>query len=162
MTTGKFFFFSEKDSHGEMGMYDIPAMYKEILSVYPTHKIYTTGYSQGTSEMFAGLVDEVSSEFLTAHTEKFIAIAPIVYLNNLDSWFWRGLAKLTMGHSNFFSNFPNKRNRPLESDRQLVWVQTLFAYDLSVQAYLREIRRLVLQPAACEVPLSKFHPRDSY
>jgi hypothetical protein len=143
-----------------MGLYDIPAMYKEILSVYPTHKIYTTGYSQGATAMFAGLVDEVSSEFLTAHTEKFIAIAPVVYFNNLDSWFWSGLAKLTIGHSNFFSNFPNKLRRPLESDRQLVWVQTLCAYDLSVQAYHREIRRLVVQPAACQVAMSKFHSRD--
>jgi hypothetical protein len=136
-----------------MGIFDIPAMYKEILSVYPTHKIYTIGYSQGTSEMFAGLVDEVSSEILTAHTEKFIAVAPIVYLNNLDSWFWRVLAKLTMGHSNFFSNFPNKPHRPLESDRQLAWVLTLFAYDLSVQAFPRAIRCLVLQPAAPQVTL---------
>jgi hypothetical protein len=159
LTTGNFFF-SEKDSHGEMGIYDIPAMYKEILSFYPTHKIYTTGYSQGTTAMFAGLVDEVSSEFLTAHTEKFIAIAPVVYLNNMDSWIWKGLAKLILGHSNFFSNFPNILLRPLESDRQLVWVQRMCAHDLSVQACLWEIRRLVLQPAACQVPLSKFSPHD--
>jgi hypothetical protein len=100
-----------------MGMYDIPAMYEEILSVCPEHKITVIGYSQGTSEMFAGLVDEVSSELLTAHTEKFIAVAPIVYLNNLDSWVFGGLAKLIMGQGNFFSNFPNKPDRPLESDR---------------------------------------------
>ena len=131
-------------------MYDVPAMYQEILSYYPMHKITVIGYSQGTSEMFAGLVDEVSSEFLTEHTEKFIAVAPIVYLNNLDSWFFGGLAKLIMGSSNFFSNFLNKSDRPLESNRQLFRVQTLFANDLPVQACLWENRRLVLQPAACK------------
>ena len=87
-----------------MGVYDIPAMYKQILSFYPQTKINVIGYSQGTSEMFAGLLDEVSGEFLTEHTGRFIAMAPIVYLNHIGSWFYTGLATAIMGQSNF-SNF---------------------------------------------------------
>lgn len=81
-------------SFEEMGVYDLPAMYRHIFKTANggSDKIIVFGYSQGTSEIFAGLLDERSGKYLTEKTEKVIAIAPIVYLNHQNSWFYYTLA----------------------------------------------------------------------
>jgi len=72
----------------EMGLYDQPAVYKYILSKHSEEQqIYYIGNSQGNSQMFAGLLDEESGEYLSSKTKKFIAAAPIVFLNNTDQYY---------------------------------------------------------------------------
>lgn len=89
-----------------MGVYDIPAVYEYILRKVKIErssikflqnksikkklnnseqKIIYFGHSQGTSQMFAGLTDSKSSDFLHKHTKFFIASAPIAYLNHVES-----------------------------------------------------------------------------
>ena len=71
-------------SFQEMGVYDQPATYKYIFNKANggSEKIIVFGYSQGTSAIMAGLLDEKSGSYLTEKTEKFLAIAPIVYANH--------------------------------------------------------------------------------
>jgi len=98
-------------SFAEMGKYDIPALYKYILEeyhggIYKNKKITFIGYSQGTSQMFSGLLEEKSGNWLAQRTEKFVAIAPIVYLNHAASWVYKGIAKVLIGQRIY--QFTNK------------------------------------------------------
>jgi pimeloyl-ACP methyl ester carboxylesterase len=98
LTNEKFFDFSFQ----EMGIYDQVACYKYILGLYgPTHrftdkkrKITYLGLSQGTAQMFAGLLEEQTSDFLTENTEKFIAIGPIVFMGHAQTGVLKIFGKL--------------------------------------------------------------------
>lgn len=83
-------------SFSEMGMYDQPAFYQLILSHYTNRdqKIIYIGHSQGTSQMFAGQTDPISRDYLSYHTEKFIAIAPIVFMTKTSYGLLEYVAKL--------------------------------------------------------------------
>jgi pimeloyl-ACP methyl ester carboxylesterase len=73
-------------SFQEMALYDIPAFYNEILSDYPgipDQQIIYLGHSEGTSQMFAALADPSTKAFIRKHTERFMALAPIVYMTNI-------------------------------------------------------------------------------
>lgn len=77
----KFFDFSFQ----EMAIYDQPAVYKYILEGYPVdQQIHYIGHSQGNAQMFAGLLDEESSDYLNSKTAKLIAISPVVFLNHTN------------------------------------------------------------------------------
>ena len=68
-----------------MGLMDIPAIYSEILKNYQGQKkIIYMGVSQGSSAMFAGLCDQKTKEYLTKNTEIFYAMAPVVYMTNIE------------------------------------------------------------------------------
>jgi lysosomal acid lipase/cholesteryl ester hydrolase len=97
-TNEKFFDFSFQ----EMGIYDQVACYKYILGLYdPTHrftdkkrKITYLGLSQGSAQMFAGLLEEQTSDFLTDNTEKFLAIGPIVFMGHAQTGVLKIFGKL--------------------------------------------------------------------
>ena len=70
----------------QMGLYDVPSFYNEILSDYagnPDQQIIYLGHSEGTSQMFAALADPSTKAFIRKHTERFMALAPIVYMTNV-------------------------------------------------------------------------------
>jgi len=69
----------------EMGIYDLPAFYQFIMDATGKDKITYFGHSEGTSQMFVGGVDEHSKDFLTKHTEKFFALAPVLFMKHVTS-----------------------------------------------------------------------------
>ena len=89
-------------SFQEMGVYDQTAIYKYLTKIYPEKaklEVIFLGISQGTAQMFAGLSDEESSEFLTKHTKKFIAAAPVVFLNHTPSYALQAVGKALSQYS---------------------------------------------------------------
>lgn len=64
-----------------MGLYDLPANYKYVLAATGVEKLTYIGHSMGTSQFFAAALDPTTRDLVNAHTEKFIALAPIVYMN---------------------------------------------------------------------------------
>lgn len=89
-------------SFAEMGEFDIPAMYSYILDTQGYKKgtkLTTIGYSQGTSQMFSGLLEEGTGEYLHENTEKFLALAPIVYLNHVESWIYKAAVTVFLGQN---------------------------------------------------------------
>jgi len=69
----------------EMGIYDLPAFYQFIMDATGKDKITYFGHSEGTSQMFVGGVDDHSKDFLTKHTEKFFALAPVLFMKHVTS-----------------------------------------------------------------------------
>ena len=66
----------------EMGKFDMPAMYKFILDKTKSDgKIIYIGHSQGTSQMFSGLLEDDTGHYIQDKTEIFIAQAPVVFMN---------------------------------------------------------------------------------
>lgn len=61
ITEAEFFDFSWE----EMGRIDLPALYKHILTETNAEKLTYIGYSQGTTQLFVGLLDDESREYLT-------------------------------------------------------------------------------------------------
>jgi len=80
---------SDKDffdfSFDEMGLYDLPAFYNYVLKATGAEKLTWIGHSQGTSQFFAAALDPTTRDLVNAHTEKFIALAPIVFMNYTGS-----------------------------------------------------------------------------
>lgn len=74
-------------SYTEFGQYDVPAMVKYILKTTENEdgKVTWIGHSEGTTQMFIGLSDPKTKDYLNAHIERFIALAPITYLNQVAS-----------------------------------------------------------------------------
>jgi hypothetical protein len=69
-----------------MGLFDMPAIYAKILSFYGEgQKIVHIGTSQGSSQMYVGLTDDSTKDFLRKHTKRFIAVAPIAYMTQVTS-----------------------------------------------------------------------------
>jgi hypothetical protein len=73
-------------SFEQMGLFDMPAIYGKILSFYGEgQKIVHIGTSQGSSQMYVGLTDDSTKNFLRKHTKRFIAVAPIAYMTQVTS-----------------------------------------------------------------------------
>lgn len=72
-------------SFQEMGQYDIKANIDFILKMTGKKKLTYVGHSQGTSQMFAALGRKETAQFVNARVNKFIALAPIVFLANSPS-----------------------------------------------------------------------------
>lgn len=72
-------------SFQEMGQYDVPANIDTILKLTGHQKLIYIGHSQGTTQMFAALTDEKTTEYVNSRVAKFIALAPVVYLSNEGS-----------------------------------------------------------------------------
>ena len=83
-------------SFQEMGTQDQPAIVEYILRATGEARVTYIGHSQGTTQMFAGLSDPLSKDYLNAKVKKFIALAPVVYttactnklLNNFAKYPW--------------------------------------------------------------------------
>ena len=72
-------------SFQEMGQYDVKANIEYITRITGQKKLTYVGHSQGTSQMFAALSRPETSSFVNSKVNKFIALAPIVYLVNSAS-----------------------------------------------------------------------------
>ena len=75
-------------SFEQLGLYDVPAVYQYILGQdpyknIPNQKIIYIGHSQGTTQMFVSLADEKTKDYVRAHTERFFAFAPVVYMTKV-------------------------------------------------------------------------------
>lgn len=81
ISDGDFFTFS----WDEMGLYDAPAFYKTVLAESKKDKLIYFGHSEGTSQMFVAGLDDTTRDYITAHTEKFIALAPVIFLDHCGS-----------------------------------------------------------------------------
>lgn len=66
-------------SFQEMGSRDQPAIIEYILKTTGKEKLVYVGHSQGNTQMFAGLSDPESTDYLNSKISKFIALAPVVY-----------------------------------------------------------------------------------
>ena len=71
-------------SFEQMADYDQPALWRYILEKTGASKITYIGHSQGTTQMFAALCGK-DADFFRQHMVRFIAIAPVVYLENLGA-----------------------------------------------------------------------------
>lgn len=95
-------------SFDEMGLYDLPANYRKILSYYPKgQKIFYIAHSQGTTQMFAAGSDPATRDFIHENTEKFVAIEPIAFMNqtsNKAADMFSGLASL-LNKASVFTGF---------------------------------------------------------
>lgn len=69
-------------SFQEFAMYDQPALWDYVTSITGEQKISYIGHSQGTSQMFAALAE--NPDFFRDRLKIFIAIAPVVLLNNMQ------------------------------------------------------------------------------
>ena len=75
-------------SFTEMGIYDQPAFYREILAQYPQEtdkKIIYFGHSNGNTQMFIALTDPLTKDFMRKHTERFFALSPIVFMTQVTN-----------------------------------------------------------------------------
>lgn len=68
-----------------MGLYDVPAIYTKVLAESGKEKLIYFGHSEGTSQMFVAGLDDSTRDFITAKTEKFFALAPVIFLNHVGS-----------------------------------------------------------------------------
>jgi pimeloyl-ACP methyl ester carboxylesterase len=66
-------------SFQEMGAKDQPAIIDYILKLTGKNKLVYVGHSQGNTQMFAGLSDPDSTNYLNSKISKFIALAPVVF-----------------------------------------------------------------------------------
>lgn len=82
----------------EMGLLDLPAFYKLILSQSPydeNTKIIYNGHSEGTTQFFVAAIDESTKDYIKSKTLKFIAFAPIVYMTKVDNKILPMISKLS-------------------------------------------------------------------
>lgn len=68
-----------------MALYDVPAILNFILTTTKVQKITWIGHSRVTSQFFPTALDKSTRELVEAHVEKFITLAPIVFMNHLKS-----------------------------------------------------------------------------
>jgi len=81
ITAKEFFDFS----YDEMALYDVPAVLKFILAKTKVSKLTWIGHSQGTSQFFAAAMDPTTTALVKSSVDKFIALAPIVFMNHVGS-----------------------------------------------------------------------------
>lgn len=72
-------------SFQEMGARDQPAIIDYILKKTGQEKVVFVGHSQGTTQMFAGLSDDESKDYLNSKISKFIALAPVVFATQCNN-----------------------------------------------------------------------------
>ena len=70
-------------SFQHMATYDQPALWKYIEKVTGKSEFVYIGHSQGTTQMFAALAEQ--PDFFRTRMKLFIAIAPVVYIDNIFS-----------------------------------------------------------------------------
>lgn len=72
-------------SFQEMATKDQPAIIEYILRLTGQTKVVYVGHSQGTTQMFAGLSDPASKDYLNSKVAKFVALAPVVYATQCNN-----------------------------------------------------------------------------
>ena len=65
-------------SFQEMAEFDVPAFYQKVMEVSGAEEITVIAHSQGATQTFAALS---SSKSLQAKTTRFIALAPVLFMN---------------------------------------------------------------------------------
>jgi pimeloyl-ACP methyl ester carboxylesterase len=75
---------------------DVVANIDFILNFTNQPKLYYFGHSQGTSQMFAGLSDAPTSDFINQRVYKFFALAPVVYLANQTSTMLKAISAVPL------------------------------------------------------------------
>ena len=70
-------------SYADMGMKDIPAAISYVLNHTGANSLSYVGHSQGTSQMFYGLVRKF--DFFKRYVKSFAALAPIVRMSAVES-----------------------------------------------------------------------------
>jgi len=78
----------------EMAEFDVPANINYIISKTDKDKLTWIGHSEGTSQMFAAGVDPKTRDLVTRRIDKFIALAPIVFMKHCESPVLDGLSKI--------------------------------------------------------------------
>lgn len=68
-----------------MGLYDQPALWKKVIEVTGQQHISYIGHSQGATQMLVSLI--AYPEFYHKHMKSFIAIAPVVYMDDVNYYF---------------------------------------------------------------------------
>jgi len=79
ITREKFFSYTFDD----MARYDIPSVIDYVYK-NTNKKIIYLGHSLGTTQMFASLSDKKTTKFVHDRLELFIALAPVVYMKNIE------------------------------------------------------------------------------
>lgn len=74
-------------SFQQMGLLDQPAMIGYVLKHTGQPDLVYFGHSQGTSQMFAALSDEKTSEFMNKAVRHYVALAPIVFMTHCEQQF---------------------------------------------------------------------------
>ena len=73
-------------SFDEMGTVDLPANLDLILANSEHQKAHLIGYSQGSSQIFAGLSDEAIGEEVNSKASRFLAVCPPVVFSERSSF----------------------------------------------------------------------------
>lgn len=78
----------------QMAQYDIPSFFDYITHHTSQPKINYVGHSLGTLQLFAALSDPEISEKIHNKLDKFIAIAPVYYISNVDNVIYKFGSKI--------------------------------------------------------------------
>lgn len=70
-------------SFDEMAEFDQPALWEYVMRETGAEEITYIGHSQGTTQMFVSM--QMYPEFYKKHMKKFVAIAPCVRVENMNS-----------------------------------------------------------------------------
>jgi len=70
-------------SFEELGRFDLKAMIDHALEVSSAQKLSYVGHSQGTTQMFLGLVEDEA--WFASRVGLFVALAPVVHMNHKTS-----------------------------------------------------------------------------
>ena len=84
-------------SFQQMGLFDVPAHLKYVITHTGADSLTYVGHSQGTSQLFAALSDPKTSEWVNKHVKHFVALAPIAYMNHFKSELIRDVSLFRQG-----------------------------------------------------------------
>lgn len=77
----------------EMAEFDVPANINYVIAKTGKEKLTWIGHSEGTSQMFGAAADPKTKELVDKRIDKFIALAPIVFMKHCESPVLAGLAQ---------------------------------------------------------------------
>jgi len=106
-------------SFEEMAKYDQPALFKFVLSRTGVQKVTYIGHSQGTTQMFCALSENM--EFFRQHMNLFVALAPVARVDSCSSGILKKMkdnevVEKTLKKLNVFEMFPSKdKNNTFQS-----------------------------------------------
>lgn len=69
-------------SYHEMGIYDLPAVFKLVVETTGQRTVNYIGHSQGTTQMLVGMM--AREAFFRKHVDKCVLIAPVMNCHHID------------------------------------------------------------------------------
>lgn len=75
----------------ELAKFDLPANIDFVLEKTNQSKISYIGHSQGTTQMFTALAEDI--DHMTDKINVFIALAPITYIGGTHNTFWNTITR---------------------------------------------------------------------